>query len=347
VAVEVFRFEMAGPDDTRHLREVLHQALAQNAERIAIVGKTEGPATINDFSRALATRAIREVLADAGVRAEPHLILSMGSEGIISPGGYLFVDGPSRQSALPGLALGMASSQPLKPTDMMSQHHIEIARETTQRAIRDAGLAEADVALVLSKNPLLTRDAAMNLPAEQKAFANLSWASRGIAALGIGIALGEVDAAQATLTVLGRRPDIFSWRTMVFSGTETDRIEVLVLGNKPGAPPAIRSGHIRDIVDIDGLAQIAAGGGIDAARALASSGAIVASFLKANVAPDGKVRGHRTTVYSSDLDPDKHMRAVASGVLGALLGDTRFFVSGGAEHQAPPGGGVFAVIRKQ
>jgi cyanuric acid amidohydrolase len=347
VGVDVFRFEMAGPDDTRHLREILRQASAHEAKRIAIVGKTEGPATINDFGRALAARAIRDALVDARVAAEPHIILSMGSEGIISPGGYLFIDVPSRTGALPGLALGMASSSPIGPADMMSRRHIETARVTTERAIRDAGLAQADVALVLSKNPLLTRDAAANLPAEQKAFANLSWASRGIAALGIGIALGEVDAAQATPAVLGCRADLFSRRAMVFSGTETDRIEVLVLGNKPGGPPAIRSGHIKDIVDIDGLAQIVADGGIDAVRALTGSGAIVASFLKANVSPDGKVRGNRTTVYSSDLDPDKHMRAAASGVLGALLGDTRFFVSGGAEHQAPPGGGIFAVIRKQ
>lgn len=134
---------------------------------------------------------------------------------------------------------------------------------------------------------------------------------------------------------------------MVFSGTETDRCEVVVLGNKPDQPQAIRSGIISDLIDIDGMARIVCGRAdakFDDARSVVATGRVHAAFLKAGVAPDGRLRGNRTTVFSSDLDPDKHMRAAASGVLGALLGDTRFFVSGGAEHQAPPGGGVFAVI---
>lgn len=347
MGVDVIRFEMGAPDDTQHLRQVLQRVPLQEAERIAIVAKTEGTATINDFGRALATRAIHDALANAKVRTEPHVILSMGSEGIITPGGYILVDMPRRQTAFPGLAIGLASSKPLIPADMMTDGHIEVARLVTLDAIRDAGLTEADVALVLSKNPLLTRNIAHGLTPEQKAFADLSWGSRGIAALGIGIALGEVRAEEAHPSIVGRRHDIFSRRAMVFSGTETNRIEILVLGNRAGGPQSIRCGQIRDIIDIEGLAKIVTDeGGLDAVRTLGKAGRIVASFLKANVAPDGKVRGHRTTVYSSDLDPDKHMRAVASGVLGALLGDTRFFVSGGAEHQAPPGGGIFAVIQK-
>ena len=200
---------------------------------------------------------------------------------------------------------------------------------------------------MLSKNPLLTRDVADQLPLAQKEFANLSWASRGIAALGIGLALNEIESSQVSPSVLGRRHDLFARRAMVFSGTETPRVEIIVLGNRPGAPTAIRSGQVKDIIDIDGLAQIIAdGGGIREAQARCATGRIVASFLKGSVAPDGKLRGNRTTVYSSDLDPDKHMRAAASGVLGALLGDTRFFVSGGAEHQAPVGGSFFAIIQK-
>ena len=62
------------------------------------------------------------------------------------------------------------------------------------------------------------------------------------------------------------------------------------------------------------------------------------------IAPDGRVRGCRTTVLSSEAAPDKQLRAAASGFLGGILGDVRAFVSGGAEHKAPPGGGLFACI---
>jgi cyanuric acid amidohydrolase len=348
MGVDVFRFEMANPGDGRYLREILRYIDASKVERFAVVAKTEGTATINDFGRSLATRVINDAFADTGIQTAPNIILSMGSEGIISPGGYLFADGQADARALNGLAFGLARSQPLMPTDMMSDRHIESARSATLSAIRDAGISVENVALVLAKSPLLTRDKAVHLPAKQRELANLSWASRGIAALGIGVALNEIDPDVVDVDVLGRRDDLFSRRAMVFSGTETDRVEVMVLGNKPGARAAIRCGQIEDIIDIKGLARVVSSeGSIETALSLSSAGHVVASFLKAGIAPDGKVRGQRTTAFSSEVDPDKHMRAAASGVLGALLGDTRFFVSGGAEHQAMPGGGIFAVIQKQ
>jgi len=38
------------------------------------------------------------------------------------------------------------------------------------------------------------------------------------------------------------------------------------------------------------------------------------------------------------------MRALVGGVLAGRIGDTRLFVSCGAEHQGPEGGGPLAVI---
>jgi cyanuric acid amidohydrolase len=235
----------------------------------------------------------------------------------------------------------------MAPADLMNDRHIATAQQVVSDAINDAGIGHEDVALVLAKTPLLTREMAVDLPAPQKELANSSPAARAATALGIGVAFGEIKPAQAVAESILRRHDLHTRRAMIFSGTETDRLEIIVLGNRPGEPPSIRSGLISDLIDIEGMARIAAGttqGAIEHVRKLAASGRVAAAFLKASVAPDGRLRGNRTTVFSSDLDPDKHMRAAASGVLGALLGDNRYFVSGGAEHQAPPGGGVFAII---
>jgi cyanuric acid amidohydrolase len=347
MGVELERFEMTAPDDARSLRAALDRCSARTADKVAIVAKTEGTATVNDFGRSLALRAIREALSEAGVCADAQIIVSMGSEGVITPGGYLLVERRADSRGIPGLALGNGRSDKLSSADLVNRRHIEAMRQAVANGIEDAGLQRREVALVLAKTPLLTREMAADLPARQKEAGNSSSLSRAAAALGIAVALGEVDDPGEE--AIGRRHDLFCRRAMVFSGTETDRCEVVVLGNRPDQPTAIRSGIIDDLIDIDGMARIVSGqadGTIEQARRIAGSGRIVASFLKAGVAPDGRIRGHRTTVFSSDLDPDKHMRAAASGVLGALLGDTRSFVSGGAEHQAPPGGGVFAVILK-
>ena len=38
--------------------------------------------------------------------------------------------------------------------------------------------------------------------------------------------------------------------------------------------------------------------------------------------------------------------ALVGGVLAGVIGDTMLYVSGGAEHQGPPGGGPVAIIAR-
>jgi cyanuric acid amidohydrolase len=347
MSIAVFRFEMSGPGDCSALLRILKAIDVETVSRVAIIAKTEGPATVNDFGRALAMQAIRAALGQAGVTAPAQVILSMGCEGIISPGGYCLVDSRDAAAGIDGLAMGMASSEPMTPADLVNDQHIEATRATVERAIEDAGIAVDQVAVVFAKSPLLTHAMAVGLSAEQQRRANRSSSARAAAALGIGLALGEIDANLACSAAIDESPALYSHRAMVFSGTETDRVEIIVLGNRGSGPKPVRSGLFADLIDLDGMARIVAGNVTDpigAVRRMTSNDAIAAVFMKAGFASDGKMRGNRTTVFASDLEPDKHMRAVASGVIGALLGDTRMFVSGGAEHQAPAGGGVLAVI---
>ncbi len=46
----------------------------------------------------------------------------------------------------------------------------------------------------------------------------------------------------------------------------------------------------------------------------------------------------------SDINATRHARALVGGVLAGVMGRTDLFVSGGAEHQGPDGGGPVAVI---
>ena len=91
----------------------------------------------------------------------------------------------------------------------------------------------------------------------------------------------------------------------------------------------------------------AAGCGFDALGRVADGERIIATMIKSGVAPDGRVRGRRTTIKSSHIDMDKHVRAAMSGVVGSILGDTRSFISANTVHQAAPGGGLAACIVRQ
>jgi cyanuric acid amidohydrolase len=77
----------------------------------------------------------------------------------------------------------------------------------------------------------------------------------------------------------------------------------------------------------------------------AEDGEIVQFFAKADPDPRGQVRGRRHTMLTdSDISATRHARAAVGGLLAGLVGDPAVYVSGGAEHQGPTGGGSLTVI---
>ena len=68
---------------------------------------------------------------------------------------------------------------------------------------------------------------------------------------------------------------------------------------------------------------------------------------KAEASPDGAVRGFRHTMLDdTDISSTRHARAAVGGLIGGLAGTGAVYVSGGAEHQGPPGGGPVAAIAR-
>src|SRR6266571_4446657 len=73
---------------------------------------------------------------------------------------------------------------------------------------------------------------------------------------------------------------------------------------------------------------------------------LVNVFAKAG-GGNGIVRGRRTTMLTdSDISSTRHARAVVNAVIASIVGDPMIYVSGGAEHQGPAGGGPVAVIAR-
>jgi cyanuric acid amidohydrolase len=76
-----------------------------------------------------------------------------------------------------------------------------------------------------------------------------------------------------------------------------------------------------------------------------AGGRVVQLFAKAEASPDGAVRGRRHTMLTdSDVNATRHARAAVAGLLAGLTGETAIYVSGGAEHQGPPGGGPVTIV---
>jgi cyanuric acid amidohydrolase len=221
--------------------------------------------------------------------------------------------------------------------------------------MRDAGIARIeDVHWVQVKCPLLTAERvqaavrAGHKPVTEVAYKSMAY-SRGASALGVAAAMGEIAGPIADEWVL-EDWSLASGVASASAGIELKNNIVIVLGNAEGAAGDTIIGHAVMQDAIDAAAVTAAlravglcGKGtdqIDASR-------IVNVLAKADPSPDGMLRGWRHTMLDdTDISATRHARAAVGGVIAGLTGCPAVFVSGGAEHQGPPGGGPVAVIAK-
>uniref|UniRef100_UPI0022EAF780 ring-opening amidohydrolase n=1 Tax=Falsiroseomonas oryzae TaxID=2766473 RepID=UPI0022EAF780 len=123
-------YDCDGPGDVRDLARLLAGLPRDRLRRLAVLGKTEGTATLNDFSREVAIGATRAALAQAcgaAVAEQASLVFSTGCEGVITPFGYLIAelaDAAPRDPAGPArLALGVAATPEIPVADRGGRAH--------------------------------------------------------------------------------------------------------------------------------------------------------------------------------------------------------------------------------
>jgi len=345
MTVHTLCFDMAGAGDVSALDAWLQGMPVGTLRRLVVMAKTEGHHAPNDFSRDLLKLQLDRVFAAHGLQDRALSLLAIGSEGVGSPKGFAFAedDAADLPGGPPRLALGTARSEPVPLAEIGTLQLVDRVAATARAALRDARLQPEQVELLFIKSPLL--------PARHPAATPLNSTmhrGRAISALGGGVALGEIDRRLLTEDGIARDLSLYTRHVQGITGAEIRCVEVVAMGNRPGAPGALRiaSTHTRDLLDQRSLRQLLGSLGFrfDAWGELLDGERIHALIAKTMVADDGMVRGSRTTVYTSGWAPESHIRAAASGVLGSLMGHLRFFVSADSVHQAPVGGGVAAVV---
>ena len=353
----VTRIPTRSPDDVEGLERAFARGSIRPEAVVAIFGKTEGNGLVNDWTRALAARALKDVLArHAGpaVAEAACLVMSGGTEGGLSPHVTVFevrdAEGPAEAGAL---AVGRARSPDLAPEDLGRSGQVRAVAETVARAMRDAGIADPeDVHFVQVKCPLLTPDRIASARARGAAPATTDTLksmglSRAATSLGIAMALGEVETVSED--DIGRDLAIFSTRASASAGVELMGHEIVVLGRGRGWSGPLRIDHatMADALDVEPVRAALARLGLGAAGQLAPEQRtrLAALLAKAEASSDGRLRGRRHTMLGdSDLSATRHARGFTGGVLAGLVGHAELYVSGGAEHQGPDGGGPVALI---
>ena len=361
--VTIHRLSMANPADVSGLVRLIDVGEVEPRTIVAAIGKTEGNGGANDFTRALATMSVATAIGHAtGESADDvvrrvALVWSGGCEGVLSPHMTVIC----RDDAVPveesgwGLAVSVQRTRRILPEEVGTLAECGEVASATRAGLADLGIKDpSDVHYVQVKGPLLTperiedarargRNVVTTDPNASKAYA------RGATALGVAIALGEVEESAVTESSIVRDRDLFSEVASTSAGGELVACEIVLFANSPSAVPGLRIGHatLMDAIDAEGVRRCLRSAGLDVECSADQEqrDRIAAVFAKATVSPTGEIRGRRTTMLSdADINYERHARAATGAVIASITGDPRIFVSGGTEHQGRPGEASIAAI---
>src|ERR1700726_435089 len=209
-SVEVVRIATKGPGDVSGLLSLIEAGKIDPGSILAILGKTEGNGGVNDFTREFAVSALCTALAPyvdlPPQRVEERIafVMSGGTEGVLSPHITVFtrdtvVDRRSEGLSGKRLSIGIAQTRDFLPEELGRGAQIEETEKAIVTAMADAAIVSPqDVHFVQIKCPLLTSDrveaAAVrgNKTVTNSAYGSMAY-SRGASALGVAVALGEID----------------------------------------------------------------------------------------------------------------------------------------------------------
>ena len=341
----VGRVDMSDPGDVGPL--VAWWEAAGRPRVRAILGKTEGNGCVNDFSRGYATMAIKKSAMGMAC-PDACVVMSGGTEGVLTPHFVVFAEADKEASARWGryLSVGVSRTRVFKPEEIGAEVQARETAAAVRLACEEAKLEPSEVAFAQIKCPLLTSDRLSSSCVTQDTYESMAW-SRAASAIGVGIATGEISDETSSSSGDFFDPETrFSNVASTSAGVELLHSEVVVLGNGlTWGRYRVAGGVMNDALDVQSVVRCLSDdlGVIIEHGQLTNPKDVAALLCKADPAP--LVRGARTTMLTdSDFNATRHSRAAIGGLLAGLFGDTRLFVSGGAENQGPPGGGPFLII---
>src|SRR5262249_45905485 len=209
---KVHRISASAPDDVSGIAAAIAEGRIDPKGVLAVLAKTEGNGLVNDFSRGHATLALSllfERHLPATDARQICLVMSGGTEGGMAPHWIVFERGDGGGRTGPALAIGRAHTPPLPFEHLGRTAQIDQVTAGVEAAMRDAGIADpGNVHFVQVKCPLLiaqrvaeadTRGAAVATRDTLKSMG----LSRAASALGVAVALGEIDRGTLTDADIG------------------------------------------------------------------------------------------------------------------------------------------------
>lgn len=355
---KVHRISAAAPDDVSGIETAIAGGRIDPKGVIAVLGKTEGNGLVNDFARGYASLTLSLLFRKfmpADQAAKICLVMSGGTEGGMAPHWTVFERGESNDAKGPALAFGRAHTGALSAEHLGRLAQVEMVASAVRAAMVNAGIVDAaDVHFVQVKCPLLTVQRIADAEDRGATVATHDTLksmglSRAASALGVAVALKELETSSLSDVRIGSDWSAWSGRASCSAGVELHGHEIVVFGMSPdwSGPLAIDHAVMSDAIDVEPVRAALGRLGLTTTGQLtpAQRQRLLAVLAKAEASHDGRLRGNRHTMLDdSDISSTRHARAFVCGALAGLVGHAEIYVSGGAEHQGPDGGGPVALI---
>ena len=357
---DVHRFSIADPSDVSGLRDAIESGRIDPATIVAVIGKTHGNGLVNDYTRGYLTLSLSMLIGEKTgrtpqyVRQNVPFVFSGGVEGVLSPHFTVFTVAPdSAPTRGKALAVGVAFTRPMRPSDVGRQAQIDAIAASVSEVVEKAQIE--DVHFVQVKGPAFTLadillDQSEGRPSLTDNPGKLMSFGRAASALGVAKALREIPAERAVEAAVLKDFSLYSSVASMSAGVEVKSNEVIVIGmsSKWTGLLAIEHATMADALDVESIHAMVQRLGFPAKPQIADAQRIRAAFIKCEAQRDGMVRGRpHTMLNDGDINEQRHIRAAVGAIAASILNDTGLFVSGGAEHQGPDGGGMIAVIAER
>ncbi len=360
IEADIFVAPATSPSDVSMLRSALDEQRFAIEDIVAVIAQTEGwiesrTLGLLAMSRELAPRLGLDV-DDVSDRI-PMMMIGMCG-GLMSPHYAVLLRRPSTRppGGEPRMVVGVADTDAHLPEEIGTLRQVEGVANATASAITDAGIEPSAVECVEIKCPAMTpariadaRSRGMKLITDSIAVSSAR--SRGCAALGAAIALGEVDQSDVTDAAICNDWSLFSRRASVSAGGEQTKTRVVVLGNSvdSSSPLRVGGGVMTDALDLDGVLATLVRAGIEDLRLpLTDSQQAAIAHVFVNCGANGveSTRHRRHTMNTDFLSQHagSFAKAVGHAVVASITGDPMILASAGPEHQGPLGANLVAAL---
>jgi len=332
MSTELARFALHAADDLDGLKAALAKFGPQRVRKLALFFRV--PGEYEDGSREKARAAVDGLLAEHGLADRTEMVTVVGCEGATTPCGHVFaaVNDSVGGGSEPRLSIGLAHGLPPAEDELDKAGFALKVADLVRAAVAEGGMTAHDVVTAFVNTP----------PPGLGDKAVRGRRARAVAALGAGIALGEIDSRRVTDAAIGTDLSLYTRRVQTFTGPTVKQVEVIVLGNRAGAGGRFMACATltNDLLDVRPLKRllIDAGLRLDAEGELAEPGRVAAALIKSGVPANGQVLRQPTVIFGGGLPAEKHVRAAQSGVFGAVLRTTCMFNTYDPIQQAPEGG---------